>query len=880
MNIRDIVLLKEKDIVRNNWLMGRIVKEIGSGSDGRVRRVEVTVYRGGELKTFARPISELRPNTPRVEPVPGHSPPTAKGHSAISTHFSKLKLCVLNARSTQRKASRKGVEQVSGNGETSTKSTEKHRSKEKAHLNFGVLNARSLRNKCDEFVDLVVSYNLDVVAVSETWLRPDDDLVIRELTPLGYRFVHVPRVDKTGGGVGILSKTSLVVNLKTDVHTYASFEAIHVHITSNSKSLRLVNIYRPPTLSVTEFLNDFEKMLFDFILFSSEIVFCGDFNIHMDNKKNVAADRFKTLLRSFGLQQHINEPTHCSGHCLDLTALGSCVSNITDVSVILEDSVESYSDLRAVLDLHAPVQNKTIRQKEAKPWYTDEIRSERKVRRQLERKWMKSKLLKDRQEYCVQRCVVNGLIEKAKTRYYSSLVSDCTGDQKKLFNIVNKLLHHSKSSVLPSSVSDEALAERFSVFFVNKIKSIRDSLENENTAEVITASDKCNISYGLTRSIRFSQFEPASDEEILKIVKNSPSKSCALDPVPTSLIKKCTSAFIPLITHIVNKSLESGSFPESLKVTHVRPTLKKKGLDPEILKNYRPISNLSFLGKIIEKVVSKRILSHVQKHGLLYPYQSAYKAHHSTETALLRVNNDILRGMDDGKLTALVLLDLSAAFDTVDHSVLLNRLSTYIGIEGNALDWCRSYLEKLPQHVCIGDAISKASFLNFSVPQGSVLGPQWFTIYLHQIRDIISKYDLCYHVYADDTQIYISFKPTMKHSDISLELLQHCIYELRVWMKNNFLKLNDEKTEFVLFGSKQQLEKLPPSFIHIGETQIDPARQVRNLGVEMDVGCMFPDVICVLVTRCFYISLSLTTHGVTEHSPLLLLVCGMLYRAL
>ncbi|XP_071959927.1 uncharacterized protein [Antedon mediterranea] len=452
------------------------------------------IYRMYDLRSGISTNKTLqRPNTPRVEPVPGHSPPTAKGHSAISTHFSKLKLCVLNARSTQRKA----------------KPQEKEWSKylEMQHI--------SEPTHCSgHCLDLIITR---------------DDLLLSDVK-------------------------------------------IHPGLSDHFAMFCKFDLKRPTT--------------------------------------------HKTVRKSRNLKQiDIEKFTN------DIKA---CVSNITDVSVILEDSVESYSDIRAVLDLHAPVQNKTIKQKEAKPWYTDEIRSERKVRRQLERKWMKSKLLKDRQEYCVQRCVVNGLIEKAKMRYYSSLVSDCTGDQKKLFNIVNKLLHHSKSSVLPSSVSDEALAERFSVFF--------------------------------------------------------------------------------------------------------------------------------FLGKIIEKVVSKRILSHVQKHGLLDPYQSAYKAHHSTETALLRVNNDILRGMDDGKLTDLVLLYLSAAFDTVDHSVLLNRLSTYIGIEGNALDWCRSYSEKRPQHVCIGDAISKASFLNFSVPQGSVHGPQWFTIYLHPIRDIISKYDLCYHVYADDTQ--------------------------------------------------------------------------------------------------------------------------------
>ncbi|XP_033104513.1 uncharacterized protein LOC117107087 [Anneissia japonica] len=190
--------------------------------------------------------------------------------------------------------------------------------------------------------------------------------------------------------------------------------------------------------------------------------------------------------------------------------------------------------------------------------------------------------------------------------------------------------------------------------------------------------------------------------------------------------------------------------------------------------------------------------------------------------------------MDEGKLTALVLLDMSAAFDTVDHSILLARLSKYIGVKGRALEWCRSYLSHRPQHVCVGEAVSEPVFLNHPVPQGSVLGPQWFTIYIYPIRDIISRYNLSYHVYADDTQIYLSFKPTISQSHISLESLENCISELCRWMKQNFLKLNDEKTEYILIGSRRQLEKLPQNYLTIGESQIYSSPLVRNLGVIMD----------------------------------------------
>ena len=221
------------------------------------------------------------------------------------------------------------------------------------------------------------------------------------------------------------------------------------------------------------------------------------------------------------------------------------------------------------------------------------------------------------------------------------------------------------------------------------------------------------------------------------------------------------------------------------------------------------------------------ISDHVRANNLSDTFQSAYKPFHGTETALLRVNNDILSAMDDGKITALVLLDLSAAFDTVDHKILLSRLQYHLGIHDIAL------LNR-PQHVCIGNAISKSVIRDYSVPQGSVLGPQWFTVYTSPVRDIILKYSLNYHVYADDTQLYITFKSSQEPADSCITTLEKCIQEIRSWMRQNFLKLNDEKTEFLLFGSRKQLSKVSLPFITIGDSQITPSSQARNVGVLFD----------------------------------------------
>ena len=225
------------------------------------------------------------------------------------------------------------------------------------------------------------------------------------------------------------------------------------------------------------------------------------------------------------------------------------------------------------------------------------------------------------------------------------------------------------------------------------------------------------------------QLEPTSPEEVKKIVMSSKTTSCRLDPMPTSFLKLMLNVLLPLLTQIVNMSFEQGVMPYNLKEAFVISLLKKTGLDPEILKNFRPVSNLPFLSKLIERVSAKRLLDHMDCHQLHELYQSAYKKFHSTETALLRVHSDIVQALDGKKCVLLVLLDLSAAFDTIDHSILLERLKSHIGLSGKAFAWFKSYIHGRKQSVLINDAVSRLWELIFGVPQGSVLGPLLFIIY-------------------------------------------------------------------------------------------------------------------------------------------------------
>ena len=209
---------------------------------------------------------------------------------------------------------------------------------------------------------------------------------------------------------------------------------------------------------------------------------------------------------------------------------------------------------------------------------------------------------------------------------------------------------------------------------------------------------------------------------------------------------------------IINLSLAEGKFPDTLKIAHVTPLLKQPSLDRNELSNFRPVSGLNFVSKLIEKIVTSQINSHMQNSGISNNLQSAYKCGNSTETALLYIQNDILSAQDRGELTALSLLDLSAAFDTIDHDLLLlSRLTESFGIDGVVLQWVRSYLTGRSQLVKVNGVLSTPQLLLCGVPQGSVLGPLLFTMYTTPLSSIITAFGLKHYLYADDTQIYTSF---------------------------------------------------------------------------------------------------------------------------
>ena len=223
-------------------------------------------------------------------------------------------------------------------------------------------------------------------------------------------------------------------------------------------------------------------------------------------------------------------------------------------------------------------------------------------------------------------------------------------------------------------------------------------------------------------------------------------------------VNKLSPVLADVITMMCNASFAEGKLtvPSDLKSALVCPRLKKSILDPDDMTSYRPISNLSFISKTLERLVAKRFIGHAEKYKLLSNRQSAYRYHHSTETAVVAVHNNLVRAIDDHNVSALVLLDLSAAFDTVDHDILLNVIETRFGVGGDALKWFQSYLSGRSQTFQVGVEQSGPYTVTCSVPQGSVLGPQEFIAYTEDLSWCIDQHGIQHYICADDIQLTAS----------------------------------------------------------------------------------------------------------------------------
>ena len=425
----------------------------------------------------------------------------------------------------------------------------------------------------------------------------------------------------------------------------------------------------------------------------------------------------------------------------------------------------------------------------------------------------------------------NNLMNEARRVFFTEFVEENCNDQRKLFLATKRLLGRENVMEYPQFDDKIALANKFSDFFIQKIDSIQTKLDNmSSTPPFCTANERVSDVPFIER------FNTLSQSDVRKLIESTPKKSCLLDPMPTTLVIGCIDVLLPVITKIINSSLQSGVFAVQWKCALVSPLLKKPGLEL-LLKNYRPVSNLQYISKLTERAVFQQTHSHMSINSLYPELQSSYRQHHSTETALLKVMNDILRNMNSQQVALMVLLDLSAAFDTVNHHILLDRLDKVTGMRGVTLEWFPSYLSDRCQQVCIDGSLSNQRHLNCGVPQGSCSGPLLFVMYTSTLFKVIERHLPEAYCYADDTQLYVSFKPgEVNAQDEAIRAMEDCIKDIRSW----------------LIESRHQLSKQSSSVLHVGDHLINPSVSVRNLGSVFDNSLSMDSHITQVCKTAFY----------------------------
>ena len=306
-------------------------------------------------------------------------------------------------------------------------------------------------------------------------------------------------------------------------------------------------------------------------------------------------------------------------------------------------------------------------------------KKERALRRKFEKQWKRLGTLSSKESYVKQRDYCVSLANSKMKTYYSNL-SASTDNPSILFRKVSQLWNKKKVKALPDGYSNyHDMANDFNSFFSDKITNIRESLINEH-AGLETAEQTIDYDHATT----LLNFDPTTLDELTEIVSEMDIKTSFDDPLPAPLLKSSLSTLLPYIKELVNLSLSTGNI-DGLKESIINPILKKLSLDKNIKKNFRPIMNLQFLSKLIEKVVLKRLTNHMDANNLHCHNQFGYKKKHSTETMLLQIVNDVLVGFEQKSGTILILLDMSAAFDTVDLGKLLSILEHKMNIRGTAL---------------------------------------------------------------------------------------------------------------------------------------------------------------------------------------------------
>ena len=751
-------------------------------------------------------------------------------------------------------------------------------------------NVNGLETKLDTLHTFLTESHsaMDAIAITETSEHHTQSFITNvELD--GYKLFSTPS-NSAKGGAALYINNSYKAFERIDLNVQNNdFESIWSEIRNDkNKNIVIGCIYRHPRKNLESFFDYMDSLLAKLAKENKEVYICGDFNINLINMdSNNGATNFYNLFASSGflplilhpsrvvdnqnpslidniftnntnsiilsgniyltLSEHFSQFASIQHDMIDVKHIDMYArnySNYSDEKFRDDVSIQMWSHPPSVTDVNfltcdfvwkldgsaertAPIEKLSPKQikLKLKSWITDDIKKLIKIRDNLfARKKRQPDNLHVREIYNIARNRVTRELRKSKIEQNRKHFEQLSTNMKKTWEAIRKIVNVKKSTNFSIShlningkISTDPgeITNKFNDFFVNV---------GPNTEKGVPKVPNMTPDKFLRNRNQFNLIiAHISHEEVLRIIESLPHKSTGPASIPLKMLKVVADIIVIPLCRIINLSFSTGVFPDILKVAKVIPL--HKGGSTEELNNFRPISLLSIFDKIIEKIMHSRLYAFLEEHQILFENQFGFKKKCSTIHSLIEITEKIKESIDNGKYGCGIFIDLKKAFDTVNHKILLLKLEHY-GVRGSLLNWFESYLTERKQYVFYNGISSETMKITCGVPQGSVLGPLLFLIYINDLPNISSK--LKFFLFADDTNIYFD-----SHNLKEIEkTVNEELKKLTLWLNVNRLALNVSKTNFVIFRANKPINHNVT--LVMNKKALEQKDHVKYLGVLVD----------------------------------------------
>lgn len=773
--------------------------------------------------------------------------------------------------------------------------------KAESSLRIGHLNIYHLVNKV---TDVCVFLNkqpqlVHLFGVSETRLdsRVSDSLI--DIPNYSVLRRDSARKGQTGLALYVHRSIASIVKRRADLED-ESVECLWVELKNGKSSpLLICYIYRNPA-ETTIWIDNFVSMMDKAKSRDENLILLGDFNINVQRPQKM----WGSTTALFGLHQLVKTPTRETNNSSTLidhiyTDDKTTVSNVQVVHSTFSDHYSVFCSISlrlpklqhkghttieyrsfkhfdesaffcdlnrapfqsvfncnnaddacnlfldifcSIIDKHAPLRQHRVKHPHLPPWLTSDI-----IEAMALRDYFKEHKMKN--EYNLQRNVVLNTVRQAKAKYFNKLLSD-KKDTATIWRAMNEVLDKSrkKSTNCPSQITPEDFNRHF-ISLAEKLKACLTQNESLDT-DVSLAKLKTFCGQKLAQNQTF-HIPAITVHEVGKLIEQMANKkSMGPDKIPVRLLKLALPYIIDSLTFVYNLSIQQNVFPSVLKCAKVVPLPKNKDLtDPN---NFRPISLLPVLSKPLEKHIQKHLLEYIERMNLFHPFQSGFRPKHSCHTALSSLCETWLSAINEAEVTGALFLDFKKAFDLVDHSLLLKKLQCYLK-DDSACAFFESYLSKRTQYVSVNCNTSSTDFVKSGVPQGSILGPILFCIYINDLPLHVSDENVICEFFADDSSVHTSQKSleSVNHS------LQKSIEEISEWCTANTMIMHPIKTKSMVITTRQKHQLRPLQLeLSVGSTQVQQVKEHTILGVTVDQELKWQthlNKVCKVVSKNLYL---------------------------